>query len=162
MTLGSVLLVIALLLFTVAFIARPLVTGAGQRVTDSERQLSELLAARDHVLSSLSDLDMDNALEKIPAEDYAPQRAELLQEGAVILRAIDSMTDGGMADAGAALSDAQAPDAEAELEAAVARLRRSGDTPAGGYCPHCGKPVVADDRFCSYCGASLAAEEPQA
>jgi hypothetical protein len=96
MTLGSALLIIALFLFVVAFVARPLITGAGARVTEAERHLSELLAARDHTLSSLADLEMDNVLQKIPPEDYAAERAELLQKGAEILRQIDTLADEGL------------------------------------------------------------------
>lgn len=180
MTLGSALLIIALFLFVAAFVLRPLRTGAGAHVTESERQLSELLAARDHTLSSLADLDMDNILEKIPPEDYSTQRVELLQEGAEILRKIDSLTDGGLAEAGAALEsgprelDAEAEleaaiasmrsgadhvgEREAELEEAVARMRSSEERAGGGFCPQCGKPVVASDRFCSHCGATLTTE----
>jgi hypothetical protein len=163
MTLGSALLIIALFLFVVAFVVRPFTTGAGLHVTDAERRLSELLAARDHTLSSLADLEMDHVLEKIPAEDYATERAGLLQEGAEILRQIDTLADQGLAEAAAVVrAQPKGQDVEAELEAAVAHLRSTGETPAGGFCPQCGEPVVADDRFCSHCGSALTAEGTQA
>jgi hypothetical protein len=164
MTLGSALLIIALFLFVVAFIGRPLITGAGVGVTESERRLSELLAARDNTLASLADLEMDNVLEKIPSEDYAALRAELLKEGAEILRQIDELADQGLTEAAADVKEAQAEaaDPEAELEAAVARLRGGKAEGNGGFCPQCGKPVVADDRFCSHCGAVLTVEESHA
>jgi hypothetical protein len=163
MTLGSAFLIIALFLFVVAFVARPLTTGAGLHVTEAERHLSELLAARDHTLSSLADLEMDKLLEKIPPEDYDVERAELLQEGADILREIDVLAGEGISEA-AAVIDAQTdpPDTEAALEAAVARLRSPGEKPSGKFCPQCGKPVVANDRFCSHCGTELTAEGTRA
>ncbi len=143
----------------VAFVARPLTTGAGLHVTEAERHLSELLAARDHTLSSLADLEMDNILEKIPPEDYAVQRAQLLQEGAEILRQIDAMADEGFAEAAAVVdSRADEQDPEAQLEAAITRMRSGGEEPAGGFCPQCGEPVVPNDRYCSHCGAALTVE----
>jgi hypothetical protein len=169
MTLGSALLIIALFLFVVAFVARPLITGAGARVTEAERHLSELLAARDHTLSSLADLEMDNVLQKIPPEDYAAERAELLQKGAEILRQIDTLADEGLMEAAAVVSvRSNAKDPEAELEAAVARMRAGdeaptgGEAPSDGFCPRCGEPVVASDRFCSHCGAALTTEGSRA
>lgn len=163
MTLGSALLIIALFLFVVAFVVRPLTTGAGLHVTEAERHLSELLAARDHTLSSLADLDMDRLLEKIPPEDYDVERAELLQEGADILRQIDVLAGEGLAEAAAVIEgQTSSPDAEAALEAEVARLRSTGEKPSGSYCPQCGEPVVANDRFCSHCGTELTAEGTRA
>ena len=163
MTLGSALLIIALFLFVVAFVVRPLTTGAGVHVTEAERHLSELLAARDNTLSSLADLEMDKLLEKIPPEDYDAERAELLQEGAEILRQIDVLAEEGLSEATAnAGAQADLPDAEAELEAAVARLRSPGEKPSASFCPQCGQPVVPDDRFCSHCGTALMQEGTRA
>lgn len=163
MTLGSALLITALFLLVAAFVLRPLTTGAGVYLTAAERRLSELLAARDHTLSSLADLEMDNMLEKIPSEDYVSQRAELLQEGAEILRQIDALADEGLGEATSHLaSHTGMMDADAELEAAVARMRTRGDKSVGGFCPQCGNLVVASDRFCSRCGTTLTVEETQA
>jgi hypothetical protein len=44
---------------------------------------------------------------------------------------------------------------DAEL-AAVERLLRTGDVPAGTACGSCGAPAGATDVFCAQCGSSLA------
>ncbi len=173
MTLGSSLLIVALLLLVAGFIARPLFTGFGHDVTDAERQRSELLAARDRTLSSLADLDMDMALEKIPEQDYAAHRAELVQLGADILRQLDAVNGGpagsGAPQAGGIESDLEDeleaavsrlrrgadPDLEADMEAAVARLRQTPGLAQDGFCPQCGQKIAAEDRFCTRCGAPL-------
>ena len=46
---------------------------------------------------------------------------------------------------------------DAAIEADVARLA-GGETlesPSGAFCPACGAPADAGDRFCGKCGASL-------
>jgi zinc-ribbon domain len=171
MTIGSALVIIALALLVAGFIARPLFTGLAREVSEAERHRSELLAARDRTLSGLADLDMDMALEKIPEADYNVHRAELVQQGADILREIDALNGESPAEQGYGPEDAELegqleaavaqlrtkPDTglEAEMEAAVARLRENKAAGRGGFCPRCGKAVASDDRFCTHCGASL-------
>lgn len=153
MSLGSILVIAALLLFVIAFVGRPLVEGRGFGVSSSDRKFSELLAARDRVLASISDLDMDMALQKIPPEDYETRRSELLQEGAGILREIDDLADTRGAPA---LSSASEPDSlETQLEAQILQLRHKKENTAD-FCPQCGKPVIQGDRFCSHCGYEVA------
>jgi hypothetical protein len=155
MSLGSILVIAALLLFVIAFVGRPLVEGRGFGVSSADRKFSELLAARDRVLASISDLDMDMALQKIPAEDYETRRAELLQEGAGILRDIDDLADDQKLPlAGTASGDGSL---EAQLEAQILRLRQTKEDGAG-FCPQCGRPLVSGDRFCSHCGYEVATD----
>lgn len=148
MSLGSILIIVALLLFVIAFVGRPLVEGSGFGVSSSDRKFSELLAARDRILASISDLDMDMALQKIPADDYDMRRSELLDEGVGILREIDDMADaqGAPGDEAASL-DGSLND---QLEAHILRLRQKKE--AAGFCPQCGQMIVSGDRFCSHCG----------
>jgi len=94
MDLGSFLLIIALAILAGIFVSQPFFkVSRGEPlvlkdqvalIPDHER--SALLAERYRLLASLSELDFDQALGKIPAKDYLPQRAELLRAGAEILR----------------------------------------------------------------------------
>ena len=52
---------------------------------------SALLAERDRFLTALQDLEFDHALGKIPEEDYPPQRAAYLHDGAEVLKQLDEL-----------------------------------------------------------------------
>lgn len=197
MDLGSLFLILALVLLAGLLITRPFydrslenkklvarrVAEPGSRSERSERseryehQSSALLAERDRVLNALLELDFDNDLGKIPGEDYALQRAALLQAGADALRQLDALEPGsssrqasaearleavavgrranGAARPRPALSDG---DADAELEALIAARRRSRQGKSTGFCPKCGKALQASDRFCPGCGTQCAVQ----
>jgi len=192
MDLGSVFLILALLLLVATFIARPFFEKANlspERITPAQQAdhgRSALLAERDRLLNALQELDFDYTLGKIPQEDYPAQRAALLQQGADVLRRLDTMQP-----------EAQAGDAEARLEAAIAarradaavagvgvlasnghgngrkhsvavaspddaletllaNRRRERQGKAAGFCHKCGGPIQKADRFCPKCGAKTA------
>jgi hypothetical protein len=54
---------------------------------------------------------------------------------------------------------------EAEIEAAVSRLRQDRRAAGqgngkGGFCPQCGQPTDVGDRFCAACGHRLSGRQP--
>ena len=151
MDLGSILIILALVLLAAAFIARPLAERKSASIVEEDRRLSTLQAERDRVLDALQESDMDYTMGKVLEEDYQIQRATLLARGAEILKAIDKME-------AVAVESSSEMDLEAELEAAVARLRRVQRGTSRGFCGACGGVVVAGDSFCSHCGASLPEE----
>ncbi|HEY46467.1 MAG: hypothetical protein AMJ88_02045 [Anaerolineae bacterium SM23_ 63] len=148
MDLGSLLVILALGLLAAAFIAQPLMGSHGLGVTKEDRHLSELQAERDRVLTSLQDLDMDHAMGKVLQTDYQAQRGALISHGAEILREIDEHC-------GTTGEEISEKDLDVEIETTVARLRRGKDQASGGTCRSCGREVMAGDRFCVHCGASL-------
>jgi hypothetical protein len=95
---AALLFVLALTLLVGLFVARPFiqphtVPSAAVRSEEEHQEhvRSNLLAERDRVLEALHELDFDNALGKIPPEDYPVQRAVLLQTGAEVLRQLDEI-----------------------------------------------------------------------
>lgn len=166
MNLGVILLLIALLLSVTMFLAAPLLGGYTRRLAAENRQMSSLLAERDRVISALQELDFDFKLGKIPEEDYPVQRAELLQRGADILKKLDTLSAVEASNAEARLEQAvearradsaQAPEdlSDDEIESMLAARRRLRKTKSTGFCPHCGKSVLATDQFCPNCGKKL-------
>ena len=168
MDLGAILILLALLILVGLFLAAPLMRGARPRPLDEAPEVSALLAERDRVINALQELDFDFKLGKVPEDAYPEQRGELLQRGAAILRELDGLTPSA-ATAGTA-SDrieqalAAAPDAPASLgsdlpderiESLLAARRAGRSGKSAGFCPHCGKPVLLNDRFCPNCGKSL-------
>ncbi len=104
-------------------------------------------------------------------EDYQPQRAALLQQGAAVLKQLDALGLAGPEDAEPGAEDAieQAIRARRALarpapEAgpAAPALQRPAKPAANGhalFCPQCGRKVEAGDRFCAGCGARLPTAE---
>jgi hypothetical protein len=177
MDIGSIFLILALFIPVILFIIRPVIEGKFVTGTTSGMELSSLLAERDHIVSSIQELDDDYHLGKVPPEDYPTQRQALLQSGAGILRKIDdleakpaSLPIEDQLEAALAAhrqsmesnhlstrknGNAVPPVPDDDLEQKIASRRRTMQGKAGGFCPKCGRPVQAIDRFCPRCGAIL-------
>jgi hypothetical protein len=148
MELAPLLIALGLAAIAVAYVARPLVEGAGREPDARERRLSALRAEQDQTLALLHELDMDYAMGKIEADDYAAQRSARVMRGAAILREIDEL---GPAVGAPPSAKAPPPPIDLDLETRVAQLR----TRAAGFCAHCGTPLVLGDRFCTRCGEAV-------
>jgi len=180
MDMGSILLILALLVFVGVFVGRPLLetrslaTASDRSAETADHERSTLMAERDRILNALQELDFDNMLGKIPAEDYPQQRAALLQRGADILRQLDEIEAEGSeedpaarieaaiaarrADTGGAPPETSAhliADPDDDLEVLLANRRRTRQEKSAGFCHKCGGPVQKSDRFCPKCGANL-------
>jgi hypothetical protein len=178
MDLGSLFLLLALFILIAAFIARPLLERKAVEVSEEEQSLSTWLARRDRVLDALQELDFDYKLGKIPEADYPAQRAHLLQQGADILKHLDTLrppdapAHARAADAlesaiaarraqslavagnGVVANSVTLPDDN--IETLLANRRRTRKTKFSGFCAQCGHPQQANDKFCSKCGAKAA------
>jgi hypothetical protein len=151
MDIGSILIMLAITILVIAFIARPFASRGGSMVSQGEQRLSSLQAERDKILSLIQEIELDHAAGKIPDEDYLPQRTALVQHGAEVLREID-----GLEPVRPQAAERTSPDLETQIEVAVARLRQTTKAETGpGYCAQCGKLLVPGDRFCSHCGAPV-------
>lgn len=189
MDIASIFLILALLILVGLFIARPIFERKAVIVNSQtdldDHEFSTLLAERDRILNALQELDFDQTLGKIPEEDYPAQRALLLQQGANVLRQLDTYNQRSPAgDAEARLEAAIAgrradtarqssplglegdetiPDqgqtslasSDDEVEARLAARRRERQGKSAGFCPQCGSPIQKSDQFCPKCGRKL-------
>jgi len=185
MDLGSLLLGLALLLASAFIVARPLFEPQGLLEKDLG-PTETLLAQRDLVLTALRDLDFDHATGKITDEDYAPQRARLVAEGAAILKQLDEhrVAPRALDSVEAAIRARRKTPARADsaIESAIAARRAAPleritcsvcgaaagaadkfcpkcGASLGSACPACGHAVRPTDKFCGSCGAQIAAAE---
>lgn len=178
MDIGSIFLILALLFPVVIFIIRPILERNWSPAPHAIQDLSLLLAERDQVVATIQELDDDYSLGKVPVDDYPTQRFALLQHGAELLRKIDGLQAPAdnhlvkvrleedtvaphqIADAGHSSvkknGNAVPPVPDDDLEQKIAARRREMHGRAGGFCPKCGRPVQASDRFCPRCGSTLA------
>jgi hypothetical protein len=152
MDLGSFLIMTGLGLLVVAFLARPLMDRRAAGVTADEHLISALQAERDKILTMLREIEMDQAMGKIGADDFQVQRAVLVSRGSAVLRELDGL---GVVPAD---GPAEPEDLDAAIEAAVAVRRTGSPTGGAGFCTRCGQPLQANDRFCARCGAPVLQE----
>ena len=154
MDLATILIGLALILLVGAYLARPFLDRTSVRVTAVDHERSALLAGREHVLAALEELDMDHTMGKLDEQDYRQQRAELLGEGADVLRRLDQLEPpAGPVQPTTEPADQVIAD---EIERQVEQLRAmSKATPSGAFCPACGQKILAGDRFCTQCGEPL-------
>ena len=173
MDLGSIFLILGLAILVAIFIFRPffeisdknkLITSSVP-VSEDDQQESILLAERDRVLRSLQELDFDQALGKIPEEDYPVQRQFLLQKGAQILKSLDELYGTNSksdqeavieATVAARRADGLIPkEKNNDIEALITARKRQQKNESAGFCPKCGNAVKQSDQFCARCGFTL-------
>ncbi len=153
MEVTAILLTLGVFLLAAAFVARPLM-GNYRSSMVNDRARSHLLAERERLLNALRELEFDYSLGKVPAEEYPLQRAELVRQGAEVMRQLDEINASRR---GGRKPQAVQPvtDEVDVIEEHIARRRAERAEKADGFCPHCGKVVLAADRFCSHCGQAL-------
>jgi hypothetical protein len=182
MEIGSIFVGLALLAVVAFVLAQPFIENQGVRESQVT-QADALAAEREQVLDALRDLDFDHAMGKLAAEDYTPQRTQLMARGVELLKQLDAVAPRDGERRAAPLPVNGAPDGlEAQMERAVAARRKSAPaavpldpeaqmeaaiaarraSAAGPACAQCGTPAHADDRFCANCGAALAQPLPPA
>jgi len=161
MDIGSLLLALALLLLVAAFVARPIVERAVNRNdAPADSSADDLIARREAILVELRDLDFDHSTGKVSDADHQTQRARLVAQGAEILRALDQLP----------ITNYHLQNLDDEIEQLIAARRKgrsktqvtrgaAAPIQPGGFCPQCGKPVVANDKFCAHCGARISVAE---
>ena len=168
MEIAAILLTLGVIILVGLYLYAPFLERQARRVTPEEHELSALMAERDRVVNSLQELDFDFNLGKIPEGEYPAQRASLLQKGADILRSIDSFSpqtasaqdseariEKAIAARRADTSVKQTEVDDDDLESMIAARRKTHKDKSAGFCPKCGKPVMASDKFCPSCGKSL-------
>jgi len=167
MQIVSIFFTLGILILVGVYLYAPFLERRARRVTEEEHETSSLLAERERVVNSLQELESDYQLGKVPDEDYPTQRTNLLQRGADILRKLDELApvktqndkDARVERAlaarrknGASPQDELTDD---DVESMIASRRKGRKSKSAGFCPKCGKPVMASDKFCPSCGKTL-------
>jgi len=164
MQIVSIFFALGILILVGVFLYMPFLERRARRVTEEEHESSTLMAERERVVNSLQELEFDYSLGKVPEEDYPTQRANLLQKGADVLRRLDELApvkaqndkDARLERAIAARRKNGAGAAtDDDIESMISSRRKGRKEKSAGFCPKCGKPVMASDRFCPACGKTL-------
>ena len=167
MQIVSIFFTLGILILVGVFLYAPFLERRARRVTEEEHETSSLLAERERIVNSLQELESDYQLGKVPEEDYPTQRTNLLQRGADILRKLDELApvktqndkDARVERVLAARrrngSSQQGELTDDDVESMIASRRKGRKSKSAGFCPKCGKPVMASDKFCPSCGKTL-------
>lgn len=115
-------------------------------VTSAQEEIDELLARRDAVFQALRDLNFDHQVGKVTDDDFAVFEANLKESAADTLAAIDQWES--------SVDQAMSAALDREIE-----IRRAELLDGARNCPTCGRPALAEDKFCAACGATLPALE---
>ena len=88
MPIGSLLLIAALSLLVLFYLALPFFkeSGLGENV---DQKRSSLLAERERILAAILELEADNQLGKVPTSIFQEQRQGLLEKGARVLAQLE-------------------------------------------------------------------------
>lgn len=152
MDINSILFILALLILVGLFVAQPLAARQSVVVSPMEQEISTLLAERDRILDALTELDFDHSMGKVPEENYPAQRANLVEQGAQVLRQLDEHRQ----ENGHVRSEVGEVRGQSdELEILIANRRKSKIELPASFCHNCGKPVNPEDQFCAHCGLAL-------
>jgi hypothetical protein len=158
MTIGSIILGLALAVLVGLFIARPLLK-TDARSKSKLTPYQALLAQKEAILAQISSLDFDYDTGKLTDDDYHRTREEFMVAAEDIFRQLDEFEQRGEV-------VEPATGLDSDIEAAIAR-RRTQTTPVAPatgptqpptsngkskYCPECGKPTDPNDKFCANCG----------
>lgn len=150
MDIGSILVVLGLFLLVVLFLSRPFLEGKKEGDDFVRHRYSHLVAEKERLLTAIQDLDLDLELKKIPPENHAQKRQQLMGEAAQTMKMLDQLSgkDEHTSPAG---QDSE----EDQLEALIASRRKQLTEKSTGFCPHCGKAVQIADQFCTHCGKKI-------
>ena len=169
MDIGAIFFTLAVVTLVGMYVGQPYLQRRGRRTTQEDHEYSTLMADYDRTVNTLQELDFDNALGKVPVEDYPRQRAELLAKGAELLRKLDAMQpqetgrdaesriEAAVASRRADSSTKKAVTVldDDDLESLIASRRKTRNGKSAGFCPKCGKPILVSDRFCPSCGKAI-------
>jgi hypothetical protein len=157
----AIFLILIVLVLIILFVTRPFFEPRRIRPSYDSQEHSSLMAERERLLTALQELDSDQALGKIPAEEYHPQRTALLKKGAEVLRKLDAFNVSEVMPAGrkehnnGPAIQSPAPLSDEDLEDMLAKRRTAHKEKPAGFCPECGKPILQSDVFCPSCGSIL-------
>lgn len=171
MTIGSILLGLALLGLVGLFIARPLFRPDPRR-KPRLTELQALQVQKEAVLAEIISLDFDHDTGKLPDAEYEGKRSQLMAEATAILKQLDALGGETSLDERVIEPQAVVPkrDVGEDIEKAIAGLRAKpvevapvaaekrpvdGTNGKTNFCPQCGQPTDRADKFCTSCGHKL-------
>lgn len=149
MTIGSILLGVALLLLVALFISRPLWQPHTVPPVLELTPRQALEAQKDVILDQIRALDFDLETGKIPAAIHEQQRPRLVAEASELLKQIDALDQAagiaGRPAGGEAADEYRLAHRDDEIERAIALMREKRAAGEGAVLATAARPAVDDD-----------------
>lgn len=142
MTIGSILLGVALLLLVALFISRPLWQPHTVPPVLELTPRQALEAQKDVILDQIRALDFDLETGKIPAAIHEQQRPRLVAEASELLKQIDALDHPA---GGEAADEYRLAHRDDEIERAIALMREKRAAGEGAVLATAARPAVDDD-----------------
>ena len=114
------------LLATLVWIGRPLLSREGEGISDDavqQKQRERLLLIYERVLTNIRDLDEDYTTGKMQTADYETEREAWVQRGIQVLKALDGLDAHAAAKPAVTSAEAIDQSIDDEIEQAIARYR---------------------------------------
>ena len=102
----------------------------------------ELEDRKQRVYGNIADLEFDYAMGRLSESDFSEIRLSFMSEAGKVIEKIESQRSAEIIER-----------IESELKGGTKKKKSSQKKPA--YCPACGEPVKANDKFCAACGEGL-------
>lgn len=152
MDIGSIFFILGLFLIVVLFLSRPFFEDKKEGDNKVRHRYSHLVAEKERLLTAIQELDLDLELKKIPPENHASKRAQLMREAAEVLKKLDQLLgkEGHVSPANQ-VSEGE----EDQLEALIKSRRKELNKKSAHFCPHCGGGVQISDQYCTHCGKKI-------
>jgi hypothetical protein len=155
MEIGAILIVVAILIFVIGFIIKPLMEDMSKLQAESPDKVSHLLAERDRLMTAILELDFDNELGKVPEDVFKAHREDLSSRTVAVMKELEKVE--GKAESLSA-EEAKQPEREPadEIEKMINARRAAKDKTTGAkFCSECGSKIQKGDNFCMSCGKAL-------
>lgn len=163
MEFGAFLILGALLLIIVMFVARPFFdvplqpsnaySGSPKPLNENANE-KELRNRYEDILSRIDEIEEDFQLAKIPYDMYSVARVKLVKEGTTIMHTLQSIETEREIHQGIE-NHTYIDQSDDVIEEMILDHRKMRQEKMIGFCPRCGKPIQKSDVFCSRCGNKL-------
>lgn len=156
----SAILIAILAIAAISIAMHPLfeMNRRSARTATIDRNLEDLLSAREATYSAIKDLEADHAMGKLSDADYQNLRVKYEGKALAILQKLDAIQPPAPAKP-AAGGPGACPQC-GTTNAAGSKFCRHCGTSLGATCSACGASVTANAKFCRRCGSPIGALQP--
>tara|TARA_B100000902_G_scaffold35923_1_gene43062 strand:- start:537 stop:1004 length:468 start_codon:yes stop_codon:yes gene_type:complete len=143
-----IVICVVIAVFCIVVAAQPLMktNNYSAKIDTNKRHLTE---TKEQILSSLRELEFDQQLGKLHAEEYEPLRKDLENKAIVVIDQLDRLEQE---------TNPSDRDLIKEIEAEISKIKQDDviepqELPRGSnFCSQCGHKRLKEDKYCTYCG----------
>ena len=153
MEIGAIFVVIAILIFVIGFVIKPLLSEDKKYEEKPIDNFSALMAEQDRLVTAIHELESDNDLGKIPDEVFAEQKEDLTLRAISVMKELDEIKgeEKPIKKKKKKSKQTSVDDIEKMIEARKASISKNKDTKV---CEECGEKIQKGDKFCASCGVT--------